>query len=99
MFPPDVPGLIPQLINKSVEITADPFAPSLGNFLRSMIPIVVILGGWLIFNKTQSGKSSGSGFGKGKSTHLLPFGVSKISFQDVAGIEEAQGELTEIYHH
>ncbi|MBU4393986.1 MAG: AAA family ATPase, partial [Proteobacteria bacterium] len=95
-FSPDVPGLMPQLINKSVEITADPSDPGLGNFLQSMIPVVLILGGWLIFNRTQSGKASGSGFSKGKSSHLLPIGVSKITFADVAGIEEAQGELTEI---
>ncbi|MDD3813657.1 MAG: ATP-dependent zinc metalloprotease FtsH [Desulfocapsaceae bacterium] len=95
-FSPDVPGLMPQLINKSVEITADPSDPGLGNFLQSMIPVVLILGGWLIFNKTKSGKSSGAGFGKGKSSHQTPIGVSKITFADVAGIEEAEGELTEI---
>ena len=95
-FSPDVPGLMPQLMDKSVEITADSSDPGLGNFLQSMIPVVLILGGWLIFNKTQTGKGSGTGFGKGKSTHLLPIGVSKITFADVAGIEEAQGELTEI---
>jgi len=95
-FSPDVPGLMPLLIKQAIEISADPSDPGLGNFFQAMIPVILILGGWLIFNKTQAAKGAGSGFGKGKSTHLLPIGVSKITFQDVAGIEEAQGELTEI---
>jgi cell division protease FtsH len=95
-FAPDVSGLMPQLVSKSVEISAAPDDPGLGGFLQSLIPVFLILGGWLIFNKTQTGKGSGSGFSGKKSSHLLPIGVSKITFADVAGIEEAQGELTEI---
>ncbi len=95
-FSPDVPGLMPLLTERAVDITAESADPGLGSFFQSMIPVILILGAWLIFNKTQSTKGSGSGFGKGKSTHLLPIGVSKITFNDVAGIEEAQGELTEI---
>jgi cell division protease FtsH len=95
-FSPDVPGLMPLLINKCVEISADPSEPGLGNFLQSMIPVILILGGWLIFNRTQSGQSSGTRFVNGKSSHLIPIGHSKITFENVAGIEEAQGELTEI---
>ncbi len=97
VFSPDVPGLMPLLISKSVAITAESPDPGLGNFFQSLIPVILILGGWLIFNKSQSsGKGSGSGFSKGKSSHLLPIGFSRITFADVAGIEEAQGELTEI---
>ncbi len=98
-FAPDLTGLMPLLLSKSVEITAEPVEPGLGGFLQSLIPVVLILGGWLIFNRSQSGKGSGSGgsgFGKGKGSHLLPIGMSKITFADVAGIEEALGELTEI---
>jgi len=95
-FSPDIPGLMPLLVSQSIDITADPAEPGLGGLLQSMIPVVLILGGWLIFNKTQAGKGTGSGFGKGGSSHLLPIGVSKITFADVAGIEEALGELTEI---
>jgi cell division protease FtsH len=90
---------MPLLLSKSVEISAEPVEPGIGGFLQSLIPVVLILGGWLIFNRSQSGKgsgSSGSGFGKGKGSHLLPIGMSKITFADVAGIEEALGELTEI---
>jgi len=95
-FSPDVAGLMPLLVGKSIDITADPAEPGFGGLLQSMVPVVLILGGWLIFNKTQSGKGGGSSFGKGKSSPLRPSGVSKVSFADVAGIEEALGELTEI---
>jgi len=99
-FSPDLTGLMPLLLSKSVEISAEPVEPGLGGFLQSLIPVVLILGGWLIFNKSQSGKGSGSGsgsgFGRGKRSPLLPIGMSRITFADVAGIEEALGELTEI---
>lgn len=95
-FSPDVPGLMPQLVDKSVEVTAEPSHSGLVNVLQSIIPVVLILGGWLIFTKSNSGRSTESGFGRGKNFHLHPIGVSKVTFADVAGIEEAQSELTEI---
>ncbi len=95
-FSPDVPGLMPKLTAQGVDISAGPTEQGLGGFFQSMIPMLLILGGWLIFQKNQGGKSSNSGFAKGKSSYLLPIGMSKITFADVAGIEEAQGELTEI---
>jgi cell division protease FtsH len=95
-FSPDVSALLPKLVTNAVDITAEAADPGIGSFLQSMIPVILILGGWLIFNRTQSVKAPGSGFSRKSHSHLHPIGVSKITFADVAGIEEALGELTEI---
>lgn len=91
---PDVSSLMPLLLEKEVEISADPFSPSgSGNWMSSTLPLLLILGGWAIFAKmNRSGKSSG---GK-KSANLVPVQDERVTFNDVAGISEAKEELMEI---
>lgn len=91
---PDVPETITILKEKSVQITAEKDNENIGGFLKSMVPVFLILGGYLIFSRTQKG--SGSGLGKNKYSSFVPSKNTKVSFEDVAGISEARSELIEI---
>ncbi|MBC8209007.1 MAG: ATP-dependent metallopeptidase FtsH/Yme1/Tma family protein [Desulfobulbaceae bacterium] len=93
-FSPDVGSLMPSLLAQSLEITSESNDPGIGQFLKSLIPVILILGGWLIFNRMQ-GKKNGS-FAKSGGAHLIPQQTSNVTFEDVAGIGEALEELTEI---
>jgi cell division protease FtsH len=70
---------------------------ALGNFLMSMLPIILIVA-VLIFFFRQQMKSAGRGamnFGRSKA-RLLTMDKNKVTFKDVAGIQEAKEELQEI---
>jgi cell division protease FtsH len=91
---PDIPSTLSILEEKSVQITAEKDTENIGGFLKSMVPVFLILGGYLIFSQTQKGR--GSGFGKNKYSSFVPSKNTKVSFEDVAGISEARSELIEI---
>ncbi|MBU1234606.1 MAG: ATP-dependent zinc metalloprotease FtsH [Proteobacteria bacterium] len=93
-FIPDVPATLTILREKSVLITAEKDTENIGGFLKSMVPVFLILGGYLIFSRTQ--KKGGSGLGKNKYSSFVPSKNTKVSFEDVAGISEARSELIEI---
>lgn len=91
---PDVPSTLPLLKEKSVNVTAEKDTENIGGFLKSMVPVFLILGGYLIFNRSQKG--GGSGLGKHKHSSFVPSKNTNVSFEDVAGISEARSELIEI---
>jgi cell division protease FtsH len=63
----------------------------------SWLPFLIMIGLWVYFAKSASGKSGGGAFGFGKSrAKLLQENKNKVTFADVAGIDEAKQELTEI---
>ncbi len=93
-FIPNVPSLLPLLEEHSVTITAEKDSENLGSFMQSMVPVFLILGGFLIFSRMQKGNKSG--FGKSKSSSFHPKKNTGLTFNDVAGISEARIELTEI---
>lgn len=93
-FIPDVPSLLPLLEQQSVTITAEKDSDNFGGFLQSMVPVFLILGGYLIFSRMQKGNKSGFGKSKGGSFH--PKKNTGLTFDDVAGISEARTELIEI---
>ena len=97
-FSPDVSSLMPALLESGIEINAEA-GPSSGSggMLKSMLPIMLILGGWYIFTHAK-GKGSGSSFGsgKGKNSRFLASRGNEVSFDDVAGISEAMEELREV---
>lgn len=93
-FVPDVPALMPLLEKNSITITAEKESENFSGFLQSMVPVLLILGGFLIFSKMQN--NGKSGFGKSKESSFLPNTNTKVSFDDVAGISEARIELIEI---
>ena len=93
-FIPDVPSLLPLLEQQSVTITAEKDSENFSGFMQSMVPVFLILGGYLIFSKMQKGDTSG--FSKSKSSSFHPKKNTGLSFDDVAGISEARTELIEI---
>ncbi len=90
----DLPSVLPILKNQGVTITAEKDSENLGGFMQSMVPVFLILGGYLIFSRMQKGNKGG--FGKSKSSSFHPKENTGLTFNDVAGISEARTELVEI---
>jgi len=91
---PDVSSLVPRLLEKEVELSVTPVqAAGSNDWIKSMFPMLLILGGWMIFSKMQN---NGSGGSDQKSAHLIPIQDDRVTFNDVAGIAEAKEELLEI---
>ncbi|MES9852706.1 MAG: ATP-dependent zinc metalloprotease FtsH [Candidatus Thiodiazotropha sp. LLP2] len=92
--------LVSDLLNSNVEIVATPpEKPSLlMNILINWFPLFVLIGLWIFFMRQMQGGGAGRGamsFGKSKARMLSEDQV-KITFGDVAGVEEAKEEVTEM---
>ena len=95
------PKLVDDLLANNVEILTEPPAqPSL--FLQILIqwfPMLLLIGVWLFFmRQMQGGGSGGKGamsFGKSKAK-MMTEDMNKVTFADVAGIEEAKEEVEEL---
>ena len=98
-YAPNDPGLVGRLIDKGVRITAAPLdenVPSLFGVLVSWFPMLLLIGVWIFFmRQMQGGGGRAMGFGKSRA-RLLTEKVGRITFEDVAGIDEAKQELEEI---
>jgi cell division protease FtsH len=97
-FAPQDPNLITQLRDKGVDIKARPATDE--SFLTSMLvswfPIILMIGVWVFFmRQMQAGSGKAMGFGKSKAK-LLTERQGRVTFEDVAGIEEAKEDLQEI---
>ena len=98
-YAPEDPSLVSRLIEKNVHVTAtrvDDSVPSLVGILLSWAPMLLIAGVWIFFmRQMQGGGGRAMGFGKSRA-RLLTEKVGRITFDDVAGIDEAKTELEEI---
>ncbi len=98
-YAPNDPNLIPKLTEKNVRITAQPLEESvhpLLSLLASWLPFLILIGVWIFFmRQMQSGGGRAMGFGKSRA-RLLTEKVGRVTFDDVAGIDEAKLELEEI---
>jgi cell division protease FtsH len=87
-----------ELIDKGVEVQAEPQAQSgFMSLLSLWLPFIILIGIWLFFmNRMQGGGRGGAmGFGKSRAK-LLTEKQGRVTFDDVAGIDEAKEELEEI---
>ena len=94
---PEWDGLTPLLIESGVTIKAkkEKESPLLAIFL-TWGPVLLIVGLWIFFMRQfQSGGNKAMSFGKSKAK-LLNTGGKKVTFEDVAGVEEAKAELAEV---
>ena len=91
----DLPSILPMIESQGVIITAEKDSENFGGFMQSMVPVFLILGGYLIFSRMQKGGNKG-GFGKTKGGSFHPKKNTGLTFNDVAGISEARTELVEI---
>ncbi|MEQ9327610.1 MAG: ATP-dependent zinc metalloprotease FtsH, partial [Rhodospirillales bacterium] len=97
-YAPYDPMLVSRLTDKNVEIKAAPPEESSALFqiLISWFPMLLLIGVWIFFmRQMQGGGGKAMGFGKSKAK-LLTEKSGRVTFEDVAGIEEAKQELEEI---
>jgi cell division protease FtsH len=97
-YAPEDPELMKVLRDNNVKITAKPddepgFWQSI---LVSWVPMLLLIGVWIFFmRQMQAGGGKAMSFGKSKA-RLFAGKDNKVTFQDVAGIDEAKEELQEI---
>ena len=98
-YTPYDPNLIEKLSNKDVKINVEPYnnkGSSLLNVILSWFPMLLLIGVWLFFmRQMQSGSGKALGFGRSKAK-MLDEKTGKITFKDVAGIDESKNELEEV---
>jgi cell division protease FtsH len=98
-YAPADPSLVNRLYDKGVSITAKPAddnVPSILGILVSWFPMLLLIGVWIFFmRQMQGGGGKAMGFGKSKAK-LLTERHGRVTFDDVAGIDEAKDDLTEI---
>ncbi|MBG76359.1 MAG: ATP-dependent zinc metalloprotease FtsH [Alphaproteobacteria bacterium MarineAlpha5_Bin12] len=98
-YAPNYPELVDKLNTSGVKITAEPNERGMHPILSILIswfPMLLLIGVWIFFmRQMQSGGGKAMGFGKSKAK-LLAETLGKITFKDVAGIDEAKQELEEV---
>ena len=98
-YAPDDPNLIQKLSDKGVSISASPLdekMPSLFGILLSWFPMLLLIAVWIFFmRQMQGGKGGAMGFGKSKAKMMNEI-KGKVTFNDVAGVEEAKEEVEEV---
>jgi len=96
-YAPKDDKLVTQFREKGVKITAKPTEDSwYMTFLISWLPMILIIGFWIFFmRQMQAGGGKAMAFGKSKA-RLITDKSKKVTFADVAGIDEAKAELEEV---
>jgi cell division protease FtsH len=89
--------LVDTLLAKKVTVNYQPDqTPTWANMLISWAPFILLIGFWIFFmRQMQSGGNKALSFGKSKAK-LLASQQKKVTFKDVAGVDEAKEELQEI---
>jgi len=99
-YAPEDPGLMGDLLDSGVKVEAlPPEEPSLlAEIFISWFPMLLLIGVWIFFMRQMQGGGSGRGamsFGKSRA-RLLGEDQVKVTFSDVAGVEEAKEEVGEL---
>ena len=98
-YAPEDPGLVERLEEQGVTFNAQPEEQRslLSAILINMLPMLLLIGIWIFFmRQMQSGAGRGAmGFGKSRAK-MLTEKHGRVTFEDVAGIDEAREELEEI---
>jgi len=97
---PDDPKFIERLNGKGVQITVEPTGDkrfSLMGMFISWFPFILLIAVWVFFIRQMQGGGKGGAMGFGKSkAKLLTEAHGVVTFDDVAGVEEAKDDLQEI---
>jgi cell division protease FtsH len=98
-YTPEDPALVKTLTDKNVRVIAKPEDSDVNpllHYLLSWFPMLLLIGVWVFFmRQMQSGGGRAMGFGKSRA-RMLTEKQGRVTFEDVAGIDEAKGELQEI---
>jgi cell division protease FtsH len=98
-YTPEDPTLVSKLVAANVHVEAKPQGDNMNPFLKVLIswaPMLLLIGVWIFFmRQMQSGGGRAMGFGKSRA-RLLTEKQGRVTFEDVAGIDEAKSELQEI---
>ena len=95
--PPQYEGLVNRLVERDVAVSAREASSSpWATLLYTWAPILLILGFWIFFmRQVQTGGNKALSFGKSRAK-LSSSSQKKVTFKDVAGVEEPKEELQEI---
>jgi cell division protease FtsH len=98
-YAPNDPNLVQRLYGKGVQITARPpgeQVPWFVSLLVSWLPFLALIGVWIFLSRQMQG-AGGKALGFGKSrAKLLTEAHGRVTFEDVAGVDEAKSDLQEI---
>ncbi len=98
-YAPDDRMLVERLEKKGIKFKARPSdedVPSLMSVLLNWFPMLLLIGVWVFFmRQMQSGSGRAMGFGKSRAK-LLTERQGRVTFEDVAGVDEAKTDLEEI---
>lgn len=99
-FAPDDPGFVEKLLQNNVQVEAKPRedAPWYMTVFVSWFPMLLLIGVWIFFMRQMQGGGGGGkalSFGRSKAK-MVTQESTKVTFEDVAGVDEAKEELTEI---
>ncbi len=99
VYPLNDDELIPMLRNSGVKITVQEAQKEsfLMTIFVSWFPMLLLIGVWIFFMRQMQGGGKGGALSFGKNrARLMEQGENKVTFKDVAGIDEAKEELEEI---
>jgi cell division protease FtsH len=98
-YAPNDPTLVSRLYNGKVSITAKPpgdNVPWFVSLLVSCLPFIALIGVWIFLSRQmQGGAGKAMGFGKSRAK-MLTEAHGRVTFEDVAGVDEAKQDLQEI---
>jgi len=98
-YAPNDPSLVQRLYGKGVQITArspQEQVPWFVSLLVSWLPFIALIGVWIFLSRQmQGGAGKAMGFGKSRAK-LLTEAHGRVTFDDVAGVDEAKQDLQEI---
>lgn len=98
-YAPNDPSLVERLKSKGVKFSARPSeeeVPSILQVLLNWFPMLLLIAVWVFFmRQMQSGSGRAMGFGKSRAK-LLTERQGRVTFEDVAGVDEAKEDLEEI---
>ena len=97
-YMPYYPELVERLKQNGVRIDAMPLDSKMNSLLGVLVswfPLLLLVGVWVYFMRNMQGGGKAMGFGKSRAKMLTEKNV-KVTFKDVAGIDEAKEELSEI---
>ena len=98
-YVPKEEGLANKLSEQGIKVSSEPIEsgmPGIFSVLISWFPMLLFIGVWIFLMKQMQGGAKGAmGFGKSKAK-LLTEHRDKVTFKNVAGIDEAKAELEEV---